>query len=199
MCEKNHRYDEHDVYHAVITAQTFLVAYLHETPIMRLALSIKVLGGRQEGGATGARIVKEPPEERVVVLLFPRAPSLLARTLGELEQLGFDDDDITRLHPDHLDCYTLVGRKVRVRVTLLGGREWWRLVWLPGKVLTLDSLSRLAEPLKTRIAALRGSAPTRDSSNRRRSAPPADQHDEVGDEPSPSCDSTTQIRKREQR
>jgi hypothetical protein len=160
MCEQTTTFrQENAIYQADITGQQFDLFHLHEAQVLRLVLTVQVLGPWEDAPAK-AGIKQCQPQERVVVLFFPRNPTLLEQTLCDLAQMGFQGDDIRLLHPDHLTSYSLVGKRVPVRVRRIAGREVCRLAYSRGRVLTLPGLSRFAETVKVRITALRGSTPT---------------------------------------
>jgi hypothetical protein len=93
--------------------------------------------------------------EREVWITFPaNDENRLRIAISHMERLGFTDDDISRLHPEHPDCNRLVEKEIYVRHKLVGDREYWNLAW-PREMSGLDQTKEIAALVKTKIAALR--------------------------------------------
>jgi hypothetical protein len=122
---------------------------------MRVVLTVRVtseLNDPQDQAA--GREPCTPKEVEVWLNLAASDEKRLRMTLRDLERLGFADDDLSKLHPDHPQFCSLVGKDVHVRCKVLNGIEYWNLAWPLVKV-SLDKLQEAAAPLKARIAALR--------------------------------------------
>lgn len=114
-----------------------------------LTVSLK---GRLKNGKVAADGVEECPQvERDVWITFDSEEDWkLERAISDLERLGFKDDDISRLHCDHPEAVSLIGKEVHVRCKA-GKFEYWNLAWPQVKATS-------AEVKEAREAAARNRA-----------------------------------------
>jgi hypothetical protein len=93
------------------------------------------------------------PQEHEVLISFPEDDEQRLRmAVRDLERLGFEDVNVDRLHPEHADHFTLTGKEVCVRRKVVGGAEYWNLVW-PRAVLHGDEVKGATASLAAKIAA----------------------------------------------
>jgi hypothetical protein len=153
--EKRVAYDERDVYMARVIDQMLARSANGET---QLIVTVQLVAKLRNPKNAAEGTVPCPPAELDVRLNFPETEEdRLARTLRELERLGFADDDVSRLHPDHREFVNLAGTEVHVRMHLFGGLEYWNLYWPPSKLGGTEA-KVAAESLRGRIAAARKKA-----------------------------------------
>lgn len=102
------------------------------------------------------------------------APDRVEWATRDLESLGFDDTDISRLHPDHPEHASLLGREVHVRMKVVGDRQFWNLVRLR-QPTPIAALRQAAQGLADSIAAVKERAKSGGSNKRQfRQAPTPD-------------------------
>jgi hypothetical protein len=122
---------------------------------MRVVLTVRVTSEWKDPQDPAAGSEPCPPKEVEVWLGLPGDDDKRLRmALRDLGRLGFNDDDVSKLHPDHPQFCSLVGKDVHVRSKVLNGIEYWNLAW-PRVKVSLDKLREAAAPLKARISALR--------------------------------------------
>jgi hypothetical protein len=139
-----------DVFEGEVVDQTVAHTYNDEPQVIltvrlrpRLNNAANVDGGPED----------RPADECEVTITFPEDnQARLAMAVRDLERLGFDGDDISRLHPDAPDFYSLIGKQVHVRRKVLAGREYWNLAW-PRRPVDVEGLRAQAAALKDKIAA----------------------------------------------
>jgi hypothetical protein len=81
----------------------------------------------------------------------------LTMAIRDLERLGFTDDDVSRLHPDNPQFFSLLEQAVYVRMKEHNGNEYWNLAGVNERPrpVALDEMKDSATTLKSRIAAAR--------------------------------------------
>jgi hypothetical protein len=140
------------VYKAAIIDQALAIVYRGET---RVIFTVKIQAKLRNAANPAEGTETCPPWEREVwVNLSENDEDRLAMALRDLERLGFAEDDVRRLHPDHPDVFRLVGKEVYVRCRVVGDVEYWNFAWLHERV-GLEELAKAAEPLRGKIATVR--------------------------------------------
>jgi hypothetical protein len=99
----------------------------------------------------------EQGEHEVWITIVGDDVGRLHMALRDLERLGFTDDDISRLHPEHPECFRLVDKHVYIRPATVGDVTYWNIAWPrpKPKAVGVADLQNLAASLKAKIAAVR--------------------------------------------
>jgi hypothetical protein len=144
---------ENRVYKATIIDQTMVTTEQGDT---RVILTVRRTAKLKDGRDSAAGNEPCTPKEvEVWITLAADKETQFRIALDNLERLGFQDEDVTRLHPDHPEAFHLVNKEVYVRCKVVGDQEYWNLAW-PREKISLDQLQQAAGPLNAKIAALRG-------------------------------------------
>ena len=125
---------------------------------VQLILTVKVTAVVKDEKAPSESAVPCPNQEAEVWLTFSETNEKLFRvSLKHLEQLGFADPNLLRLHPEHPQCHLLVGAKVHLRPKAIGDLTYWNLAWPRErpKPVAIGALKGATEALASRIAAIR--------------------------------------------
>src|SRR5689334_22780898 len=101
--EPNYPLEEGKLYRARIIDQIVTRSVLGYPQVL---LTVVMTGCLRSAANLADGIDDCPPLERAVhITLNKDDPDRLAWAIRDLERLGFTDDDISRLHPDHPDFY----------------------------------------------------------------------------------------------
>src|SRR5262245_39274322 len=136
------------VYRAKVVDQLITKSYNDE---LQLVLGIKLLAALKNSKNTSDGTEECPQLEREVLITFVEDDSeRLRMAVRDLERLGFDDSDITRLHPDHPNHVSLLQKEAYVRMRENNGNEYWNLAWPRErpKPLPVNELRQTASALK---------------------------------------------------
>jgi hypothetical protein len=145
-------YEEGRVYQAKVVDQ--MLAKNPEGEL-QLVLGVRILAGLKNDRNPGDGTVECPQQEREVSVTFVEDDdNRLRMAARDLKRLGFPDDDISRLHPDHPQCFSLLNKSVLVRMKIVNGFEYWNLAPLREQV-AIGDLKRIASPLSAKLAAAR--------------------------------------------
>jgi hypothetical protein len=99
-----------------------------------------------------------PAEEcEVWITLALDNDTQLRIALENLKKLGVAEEDIARLHPEHPEPISLVGKKVCVRIKNAGGNDYWNLAW-PREKLSMGTLSQAVSTVQAKLAAARNNS-----------------------------------------
>jgi hypothetical protein len=152
------------VYQARIIDQTIVTTDQGDP---RLILSVRRTAKLKDGKSLAAGTEPCTPGECEVWLTFSVANETQLRiALTNLKRLGFEDDDVSRLHPDHPNTFNLVGTEVFVRSKTVGEFDYWNLVW-PREQASLGRVQQAAASLQSRIDAMRNGRRNETSTPRR--------------------------------
>jgi hypothetical protein len=94
-------------------------------------------------------------EKEVWVAFVDDDENRLRMAVRDMERLGFTDDDVSRLHPEHPQSFRLLDKEVLVRCRILDGNEYWNFAWPREKPAPVEvtELQGRAASLKEKIAA----------------------------------------------
>ena len=89
--------------------------------------------------------------------IVPDDDDRLRMTLRDLERLGFMDNDLSRLHPEHPECFSLIEKDVYVRCKSVGDRSYWNLAWPAHRAMPvpLADLRQSTTSLQAKVAEAR--------------------------------------------
>ena len=98
--------------------------------------------------------------ERDVYLTFSGEEQRLRMALDHLKRLGFDESDVVKLHPDHPESVSMVGKEVRVRPKIIADVAYWNFAWSGWRpaALKLEEAQPTATQLKRKIELMRGNS-----------------------------------------
>jgi hypothetical protein len=152
------------VYRGTICDQTVRTNSNHELQVVLTVTVDAAVHSDQSGNA-----VTDPvdPVDRYVYLTISSNEDRLRIAMQQLSRLGFNHDDLARLHPDHEEFQSLVGREVFVVPRTSGERTYWNLWWPRSKAVDVQRIRELQQPLQSKIAAIQ---------NEYRSAPITQHH-----------------------
>lgn len=121
---------------------------------LRLVLTTKINGKLRNEQDPGSGVNSVEEFERYVWITFPEDPHRLGIAMGVLQQLGFDQADVAKLHPDNPDFFSLVGTEVYVLNRVHNGVIYWNFTWPnPGEhVIGLEETSAKAAKLEKVIS-----------------------------------------------
>lgn len=125
---------------------------------IQLILTAKVTALVKDEKAPSESAIPCTHQEAEVWLNFSETnEKLFHMSLKNLEQLGFTDPDLSRLHPDHPQCHLLVGTKVYLRAKVINGLTYWNLAWPRErpKPIEIGALKSATDTLAARITAMR--------------------------------------------
>jgi hypothetical protein len=160
-------YQEGRIYEARIIDQDVCTS----TDRMQVILTICIQAALRDDPTPEASTEECPEGEREVwITLDPNDQDRLRMALNNLERLGFHDEDINRLHPEHEHCFSLIGRVIHVRMKVKDGFEYWNLASPKARRVPVGALSKVTDPIKEKIGALKRK-PNKSSSSRRPSSP----------------------------
>src|SRR5262245_26504406 len=110
----NAPYEVGMVYRARITDQMLSLSHDGEPQVV---LGIKIQA-RLKNDKNPSDGTEECPqlEREVRITIVEDDDDRLCMAIRDLERLGFSGDDVTRLHPDHPDCFSLLDKDVYVRM-----------------------------------------------------------------------------------
>ncbi len=151
---------------------------------LQLILTIDITGRLRDPGDRGAGTEDAPQEQREIRLTFSddegRAMPMRI-SVENLCRLGFADSDLSRLHPDHAEFHSLLGRDVHIRPREKGGVTYWNLAWPSSRPrpAPLDAVVDRMPGLRRRVEQIQANADVTSASHR--ATPPARQS-EVGDD-----------------
>ena len=151
----NAPYEEGMVYSAKITDQ-MLSHSRNEEPQVVLGIKIHARLKNAKNPSDGTEDC--PQLEREVRITIEQDDyDRLCMAIRDLERLGFSDNDISRLHPDHPECFSLLDKDVYVRMKEVNGSEYWNLAWVreKPKPVAIETLKAKAPALEASIAAAR--------------------------------------------
>jgi hypothetical protein len=151
----NAPYEEGLIYRARITDQMLSLSRDEEP---QLILTVKILSQLKNDKNLSDGTEECPQLEREVrITIVEDDYERLAMALRDLERLGFTGDDVTRLHPDHPECFSLLDKEVFVRMKEVNGNEYWNLAWVreKPKPVAIEALTAKAPTLEANIAAAR--------------------------------------------
>jgi hypothetical protein len=126
----------------------------------RLVLSVTIVSRLKNPQDPAAGYEPHPSMEcEVWVTLAGADERRLGMALRDLKRLGFDGDDVSRLHPEHPQSFSLLGKSVLVRPRVVGGIEYWNLFWprVKSQPAGLSRLQETAVCLKEKITSLKKS------------------------------------------
>jgi len=96
----------------------------------RVILTVRVHAQLKDAQDLASGAEPCPAKEHDVWLNIPSDDEpRLRMALRDLERLDFNDDDVSRLHPEHAETVSLVGKEVHVRCKVSGDYAYWNLVW----------------------------------------------------------------------
>jgi hypothetical protein len=149
-------YADNTVYRARIIDQSLTHS---ATGHLQVILTVLILARLADGEDLDSESIACPEREEheVWITIVPDDDNRLRMALRDLDRLGFQGDDIRRLHPDHNDPIRLVDKEVHVRMKTVNDHKYWNLCW-PRSKPKLAELEPLADSLKERIAAARRKA-----------------------------------------
>src|SRR5262249_28967934 len=101
---------------------------------LQLVLTVKITAKLRDGKKPSEGHDECPPQEQEVLITFAEDKGRLHMALRDLERLGFSDSDVSKLHPDHDEFVSFVGREVHVRQRWHNDLPYWNFVW-PREVL----------------------------------------------------------------
>ena len=143
------------VYRAKITDQRLSLSHDGEP---QLVLTTKIQA-RLKNAKNPADGTEECPqlEREVRITIVEDDYVRLTMAIRDLERLGFTGDDVTRLHPDHPEFFSLLDKDVYVRMKEVNEVEYWNLAWVreKPKPVAIDALAAKAPALEANIAAAR--------------------------------------------
>jgi hypothetical protein len=148
-------YEDGQVFKAQIIDQ--MVTYNPKGEAVVL-LTVKVLAKLANDRNPGDGTVPCPQRERLVWLALPEDDDdRLRMAVRDLERMGFADDDVSRLHPEHPTCFSVIEKEVHVRIKVINDLEYWNLAWPreKPKPVAVEELKKATESLKGRVAAAR--------------------------------------------
>jgi hypothetical protein len=125
---------------------------------VQLILTVKVTAVVKDVKAPTESAVPCPHQEVEVWLSFSEtAEDRLRMSLRDLERLGFMEEDLLKLHPDHPECRLLVGAKVHVKSKVTGTLTYWNLAWPRErpKPVAIGAIKGATDALAARILAIR--------------------------------------------
>jgi hypothetical protein len=138
---------------------------------LQLILTVEVKGRLHDSRDRSAGTEDVPREQREIRLTFSEAERSEIPTrisVQNLGRLGFTESDLSRLHPDHEEFYSLIGRDVHIRPRERDGVSYWNLCWprtrpcpapLNDVAARLPSLQRRIEQLQSNPDASNGPRP----------------------------------------
>jgi hypothetical protein len=122
---------------------------------LQLVLTVKLLNRLTNSRSLADGTEPCPSAQHDVLVNFPSDhPERLGWAVRDLERLGFHDDDLQLLHPEHPEFHSLVGQQVHVRCRPSPDGDYWNLTW-PRKPLGVAELAGTAGPLRSQIAEAR--------------------------------------------
>jgi hypothetical protein len=147
-------YQDGKVYQAQIIDQV-VTKTNSEVPQVALVLQVKIKAKLKNDKNPGDGTEACPQLEREVRITFVEDDyDRLRMAVQNLERLGFADDDISRLHPEHPGFFSLLEKEVYVRKKTVNDTEYWNLAWPreKPKAVAIGELQAEATSLKDRIA-----------------------------------------------
>jgi hypothetical protein len=141
-------------------------------------LTTKILARLKNNKNPGDGTEPCPELERDVRITFAEDDyDRLRMAVRQLEQLGFADDDISRLHPDHPSHCSFLNKDVYVRMKVFNDNEYWNLAWPreKAKAGAIEEVKQGAANLQPKIAEAKRRMKEERKRNKDRSAdPPSD-------------------------
>lgn len=123
------RFTEKRIYKGTVTSQQMRLV----KDIPTLMLGVTVIGELLDGYDANSGILRlqDPVTPEVMLRFDPNRPDNMGYSLEDLERMGFDDDDLTKLNPNHEQHVSLIGKDAFVTPTykIQGDREacYWNL------------------------------------------------------------------------
>jgi hypothetical protein len=151
-------YEEGNVYKGSITDQTVCTRERDGEVEVQIPFTVRITARLKDENNPGDGSEECPQHERqVLITIVENDADRLRMALRDLERLGFADDDISRLHPEHPQFVSLVGREVHVRLKVVDDREYWNFAWPreKPKPASLGTLQAIAGGLKDKIVDAR--------------------------------------------
>jgi hypothetical protein len=151
---------------------------------LQLILTIDVtsrLRDPRDRGAGTEDVPREQHETRLTFSETERGEKATQISIKNLGRFGFTGTDFSRLHPDHEDFYSLIGRDVHIRPREKDGVTYWNLAWPRSRPrpAPLDDVVERMPGLRRRVEQIQANADVTSASHR--ATPPARQS-EVGDD-----------------
>jgi hypothetical protein len=154
-------FEDGQVFRARVIDQTLAKNHNDEP---QLVLTVKLLARLKDPQNPADGAEECPQLEREVRISFVADDEERLRMAArDLERLGYTDDDISRLHPDHPDHFSLMDKEVHVRMKEVGDFQYWNLAWpreRPRPVAVEEAKSGAAA-LKEKLAAVKRRAKER--------------------------------------
>jgi len=151
-------YEEGRVYCATLTDQAVCTRERDGEVGVQLLFGVRILARLKDDNNPDDGVEECASHERQVLITIPaNEPQRLHMAMRDLERLGFADDDVTLLHPDHPQFVSLVGRDVHVRMKVVNGFEYWNFAWPRERPrpASLSTLEVIAARLKDQVAEAR--------------------------------------------
>jgi hypothetical protein len=147
-------YEDGKAYKAKVVDQMLSINAKGEAVVI---LTVRVLAKLANDRNPGDGTVPCTQRERQVWIALGADDDRLRMAIRDLEKLGVVDDDISRLHPEHPDFFSLLEKEVCVRMKVINDLEYWNLAWPreKPKPVAVEAVQQAAESLRGRIAAAR--------------------------------------------
>lgn len=128
---------------------------------LQLVLTVKIEARLRDERNPRGDTEKIAAFERDVFLTFSDDPRLRGITESNLKRLGFEESDVLKLHPDHPDFLSLLGKEVHVRCRVKGESVYWNLAWFGFKpaAVTLKEARAIVDRLQPTSGLLSGDPP----------------------------------------
>ncbi len=103
------------------------------------------------------------PFERDIFVTFAEDETRRKIAHGQIKRLGFTDPDLSRLHPDHPQAASMVGKRVMARAKVKGESTYWNFAWERPKPLDLAAAQAAAAKLAGLKSPSNGTIPGQSS------------------------------------
>ena len=119
------------IYKARIVDQVVTEPAGEDGLVMTLVLTVRILANsRTTMTRAGPTLECDEQERDVLIRIVGDDEDSLRMAIKDLERLGFADDDVSRLHPDHPNAHRLIDKNVHVRCKAgRNGGMFWNLAW----------------------------------------------------------------------
>ncbi len=133
---------------------------------LQVVFTAKISGKLSDDRDPHGSVEPVAPIERDIFVTFAGDPKKLAIALDHLKQLGFEDADVVKLHPDHPKFFSIIGKDVHLRCKTKGESIFWNFAWFRArpKAVKLEEAQSAAELVKLRIERMRGDLSNQDNS-----------------------------------
>jgi hypothetical protein len=153
--KNNSVYEDGQVYKAKVIDQ-LVTRNDNQEPQLVLGIKISAKLKNNKNPSDGSEECQQL-EREVRITIVEDDYDRLRMAVRDLERLGFADDDITRLHPEHPEHYSLLDKEVHARMKTVNETEYWNFAWPreKPKPMAAEDWEKAAASLKEKIAQVK--------------------------------------------